>query len=102
MIVAYRENDIKSVRPLLAEINVPVSQPPLSRGVLCDNAFRIPTDHLTALPMMAQHFRQEPGDSKWAVWDDQRFQADRHFSDRDEALASVPHDDEFTGSSLLG
>jgi ribose-phosphate pyrophosphokinase len=32
-----------------------------------DNAFRIPTDHLTALPMMAQHFKQGFGDSKWAV-----------------------------------
>lgn len=42
------------------------------------------------------------GDSSWAVWNDQQFQAERHFSDRDEALASVPHEDQFTGTSLLG
>ena len=47
-------------------------------------------------------FVTKVGDGAWAVWDDLRFQAERHFSDRDEALASVPHDDEFTGSSLLG
>jgi ribose-phosphate pyrophosphokinase len=32
-----------------------------------DNAFRIPTDHLTALPMMAQHFKQYIAGGKWAV-----------------------------------
>jgi ribose-phosphate pyrophosphokinase len=32
-----------------------------------DNAFRIPTDHLTALPMMAQHFKQHLAGGKWAV-----------------------------------
>jgi ribose-phosphate pyrophosphokinase len=32
-----------------------------------DNAFRIPTDHLTALPMMAQHFKQHLANGKWAV-----------------------------------
>jgi hypothetical protein len=41
-------------------------------------------------------------DSAWAIWNDQQFEAERLFSDRDEALASVPHDDQFTGSSLLG
>ncbi len=47
-------------------------------------------------------FVTKVGDSAWAVWNDQRFQVERHFGDRDEALASVPHNDEFTGSSLLG
>jgi ribose-phosphate pyrophosphokinase len=32
-----------------------------------DNAFRIPTDHLTALPMMAQHFKQQLVGGAWAV-----------------------------------
>jgi ribose-phosphate pyrophosphokinase len=32
-----------------------------------DNAFRIPTDHLTALPMMAQHFKRHFASGKWAV-----------------------------------
>jgi ribose-phosphate pyrophosphokinase len=32
-----------------------------------DNAFRIPTDHLTALPMMAQHFKRHIASGRWAV-----------------------------------
>lgn len=41
-------------------------------------------------------------DTAWAVWNDFAFQAERQFSDRDEALATVPHDDTLSGTSLLG
>ncbi|MGH8137002.1 MAG: ribose-phosphate diphosphokinase [Steroidobacteraceae bacterium] len=32
-----------------------------------DNAFRIPVDHLSALPMMAAHFSQHAAPARWAV-----------------------------------
>lgn len=41
-------------------------------------------------------------DSTFAVWNDHALQADRHYSDREEALASVPHADELSGTRLLG
>lgn len=47
-------------------------------------------------------YETELNDGSWVVWNDEQLQADRHFASRDEALASVPHDDTLTGSSLLG
>ncbi len=47
-------------------------------------------------------FETELNDHSWVVWNEDALQADRHFASREEALASVPHDDELTGSSLLG
>ena len=41
-------------------------------------------------------------ESSWAVWSDFTYLSERQFSDRNEALASVPHEDMFSGTSLLG
>jgi len=38
----------------------------------------------------------------WAAWNDVQLHLDRHYNCRNEALANVPHDAEFSGSSLLG
>ena len=47
-------------------------------------------------------FETELSDGSWIVWNQHDLQADRHFASRDEALASVPHEDKLSGSSLLG
>jgi len=47
-------------------------------------------------------FETELSDGSWVVWNGDDLQADRHFASRDEALASVPHEDTLSGSSLLG
>lgn len=46
---------------------------------------------LTALP-----------DNTWGAWNATQLLSDRHFASREEALASVPHDAEFSGSATLG
>ena len=45
---------------------------------------------LTALPQDA-----------WAVWNAQHPKTDRHFNNRDEAIASIPRVDQLSGSSTL-
>jgi hypothetical protein len=47
-------------------------------------------------------FTTELADHSWTVWRDEEFRTDRHFATRAEALASVPHDEGCSGSSLLG
>jgi hypothetical protein len=41
-------------------------------------------------------------DGTWAAWNDSSLEAERHYSSLDEALANVPHDEQCSGSSLLG
>lgn len=40
--------------------------------------------------------------NRWVVWSEEDCRVDRHFATEQEALASVPHNDPFSGSSLLG
>jgi len=47
-------------------------------------------------------FKTPIHDGSWAVWNEESLGADRHFATEQEALATVPHDDPLTGSSLLG
>lgn len=47
--------------------------------------------YLTALP-----------DQHWAAWNEIQLHLDRHYATKEEAMASVPHDARFSGSSLLG
>ncbi len=49
-----------------------------------------------------QWFTTELADDRWVVWREEEYRVDRHFASREEALANVPHNDDFTGSSLLG
>ena len=41
-------------------------------------------------------------DESWVVWNEVDYKADRHYLTDEEARASVPHEAEFTGTSLLG
>jgi hypothetical protein len=41
-------------------------------------------------------------DESWVAWNEADYKCDRHFTTAEEALASVPHEAEFTGTSLLG
>ena len=41
-------------------------------------------------------------DSTWAAWNDVQLHLDRHYASREEALASIPHNAECSGSSMLG
>ena len=41
-------------------------------------------------------------DGTWAAWNSMQLHLDRHYASREEALANVPHDAEFSGSSTLG
>lgn len=49
-----------------------------------------------------QWFLTHVSETCWAVWSDFNHQSERQFSNRNEALASVPHDATLTGTSLLG
>jgi hypothetical protein len=41
-------------------------------------------------------------DESWIAWNETDYKSDRHFTTAEEARASVPHEAEFTGTSLLG
>ena len=41
-------------------------------------------------------------DQHWAAWNEVQLHLDRHYASKEEALASVPHEANFSGSSLLG
>jgi hypothetical protein len=59
----------------------------------------------TAVPSNdgAHWYIVQPSSGSWVVWNEQGLQGEnRQFASREEALASVPHNDDFTGTSLLG
>jgi hypothetical protein len=41
-------------------------------------------------------------DQHWAAWNEVQLHLDRHYVSKADALASVPHEANFSGSSLLG
>jgi hypothetical protein len=47
-------------------------------------------------------FMTHLSDDSWIAWNETDYKCDRHFNTADEARASVPHEAEFTGTSLLG
>lgn len=49
-----------------------------------------------------QWFLTPLGDGTWVAWTELQLHLDRHFASREEAEASVPHEAQFSGSSLLG
>ncbi len=47
-------------------------------------------------------FLTELPESAWAVWNTQELRVERHFTNREEALKSVPKPEPLTGTAMLG